>query len=67
MISLQDQKMIDKYIIKFCIFLDKLVAPIDRIFEDKKKKCQCVAQPTKKISWWRRIFFWARQLWSIVG
>ena len=38
MISLQDQKMIDKYIIKFCIFLDKLVAPIDRIFEDKKKK-----------------------------
>ena len=36
--SLQDQEMIDKYIIKFCIFLDKLVAPIDRIFEDKKKK-----------------------------
>ena len=37
-ISLQDQKMIDKYIIKFCIFLDKLAAPIERIFEDKKKK-----------------------------
>ena len=36
--SLQDQKMIDKYIIKFCIFLDKLAAPIERIFEDKKKK-----------------------------
>ena len=38
MISLQDQKMIDKYIIKFCIFLDNLVAPLDRIFETKKKK-----------------------------
>ena len=37
-ISLQDQKMIDKYIIKFCIFLDKLAAPIERLFEDKKKK-----------------------------
>ena len=36
--SLQDQRMIDKYIIKFCIFLDKLAAPIERIFEDKKKK-----------------------------
>ena len=36
--SLQDQRMIDKYIIKFCIFLDNLVAPIDRIFETKKKK-----------------------------
>jgi len=30
--------MIDKYIIKFCIFLDKLAAPIEKIFEDKKKK-----------------------------
>ena len=29
--------MIDKYIIKFCIFLDKLAAPIERLFEDKKK------------------------------
>ena len=38
MTSLQDQKMIDKYIIKFCIFLDKLAAPIERLFEDKKKK-----------------------------
>ena len=38
MTSLQDQKMIDKYIIKFCIFLDKLAAPIERIFETKKKK-----------------------------
>ena len=26
----------------------------------EKKKCQCVIQPTKKVSWWRRIFFWAR-------
>jgi len=30
--------MIDKYIIKFCIFLDKLVAPLDRIFETKPTK-----------------------------
>jgi hypothetical protein len=30
--------MLDKYIIRFCIFLDNLVAPIDRIFETKKKK-----------------------------
>ena len=30
--------MIDKYIIKFCIFLDKLAEPIERLFEDKKKK-----------------------------
>ena len=30
----------------------------------EKKKCQCVSdisEPTKvKISWWKRIFFWAR-------
>ena len=38
MTNLQDQRMIDKYIIKFCIFLDKLAAPIERLFEDKKKK-----------------------------
>jgi hypothetical protein len=31
---------------------------IDCKFE--KKKCQCVTQPTKKVSWWRRIFFWTR-------
>ena len=30
--------MLDKYIIRFCIFLDNLVAPLDRIFETKKKK-----------------------------
>ncbi len=30
--------MLDKYIIRFCIFLDKLSAPIERIFETKKKK-----------------------------
>ena len=31
-------EMLDKYIIRFCIFLDNLIAPIDRIFENKKKK-----------------------------
>mgnify|MGYP001242872916 CR=1 FL=1 len=30
--------MLDKYIIRFCIFLDNLVAPLDRIFENKKNK-----------------------------
>jgi hypothetical protein len=30
---------------------------IDCKFE--KKKCQCVVPP-KKVSWWRRIFFWTR-------
>jgi len=27
----------------------------------EKKKCQCVVEPVKvKLSWWKRIFFWAR-------
>ena len=24
----------------------------------EKKKCQCVIQPPKKISWWRKILNW---------
>jgi hypothetical protein len=31
---------------------------IDCNFE--KKKCKCVVEPPKKVSWWRRIFFWTR-------
>ena len=30
--------MIDKYIIKFCIFLDNSTAWIDRLFESKSKR-----------------------------
>jgi hypothetical protein len=25
-----------------------------------KKNCECVVETFKKISWWRRIFFWNR-------
>jgi len=31
---------------------------IDCNFE--KKKCECEVKPIKKVSWWRRIFFWTR-------
>jgi hypothetical protein len=30
--------MIDKYILKFCAFLDNLAAPIERLFDTKEKK-----------------------------
>jgi hypothetical protein len=36
--------MIDKYIIKFCIFLDNLLAPIDKLFAPR---CKCKKKKKK--------------------